>query len=105
MAVDRVPVGVDVVDEVPDPALVVELVARLTLAAVREPDPQGLRVRKAVSRRRCINVSFDHSISSKISESGMNEIVVPVSVVSPITSTSVCATPRAKVWRWIFPSR
>ena len=35
----------------------------------------------------------------------MNEIVVPVSSVSPMISTSVCGTPRAKVWRWIFPSR
>ncbi len=64
-------------------------------------------VRNAVSRRRWRSVSRDHSISSKISASGMNEIVVPVSASghSPITSSSLCGTPRAKVCRYCLPSR
>ena len=76
--VDRVLGLVHVRDEVADPALVVELdrspPARSSVSVIRRP-----RVRNAVSRRRCDSVSVDHSISSKISASGRNEIVVPVS--------------------------
>ena len=36
-----------------------------------------LRVRNAVSRRRCDSVAAENSVSSKTSGSGRNEIVVP----------------------------
>ena len=40
-------------------------------------------------------MSRDHSISSKISESGMNAMVVPVSLDMPIGFMSPWGTPRA----------
>ena len=54
-----------------------------------------LRVRNAVSRRRCRRVSRENSRSSKISESGRNEIVVPVSPEIPTASMSPVGSPRA----------
>ena len=64
-------------------------------------------VRNAVSRSRCVTVAASMSISSKISVSGMNEIVVPVSsgAASPTISMSPCGTPRANSWRYVLPSR
>ena len=60
------------------------------------------RVRNAVSRRRWTRVCTESSSSSKISASGRNEIVVPVSpaFALPTTSTPVCGTPRANSCRW-----
>ena len=52
-------------------------------------------MRNAVSRSRWASVDAENSVSSKISRSGRNEIVVPLSFVSPVTSTSPWATPRA----------
>ena len=57
-------------------------------------------VRNAVSRRRWLSVSYDHSTSSKISSpSARNVIVVPVSFDVPTSSSSEVGSPRAKVWR------
>ena len=55
-------------------------------------------------------MSIDHSnsSSSKISRSGRNVIVVPVSFllsVLPAAIRSVVGSPRANSWRVIFPSR
>ena len=57
------------------------------------------RVRNAVSRRRCRSVSAENSSSSKISASGRNEIVVPVSFAMPTVSISPVGSPRANSCR------
>ncbi len=66
---------------------------------------RSARVRKAVSRRRVWSTSASHSISSKISVSGLKLIVVPVSFVGPIAFIFAVGSPRANSWRQIFPSR
>ncbi len=65
------------------------------------------RVRKAVSRSRCCSVSAESSSSSKISASGKNEIVVPVSPfsTSPTTARSALGTPRVNSCRYSLPPR
>ncbi len=62
-------------------------------------------VRNAVSRIRWRSVSRDQAISSKISGSGANVILVPVWSVKPAALMSASGTPRAKSWRYTFPSR
>ena len=57
------------------------------------------RVRKAVSRRRCVSVSAEKSTSSKTSLSGRKLIVVPVRSVVPISFMSYFGSPRSNSWR------
>ena len=98
MAVDRVLRLVDVGDEVLDPALVVELDPLAAGALVGERDPQAAGEERRLAEA-LHDVSAENSSSSKISASGRNEIVVPVSVVVPTTFISPCGTPRANSWR------
>ena len=64
--------------------------ARSSLSSIRRP-----RVRKAISRSRWVSVSNEKSVSSKISPSGRNVMVVPVSVVGSPFSSGVCGSPRS----------
>ena len=50
-------------------------------------------------------MSASHSVSSKISASGLKLIVVPVSLVGPIAFIFVVGSPRANSWRHVLPSR
>ena len=71
---------VDVGDEVLDPALVVELDALAAGALVGERDPQAARQERRLAQALARASRAENSSSSKISASGRNEIVVPVSV-------------------------
>jgi hypothetical protein len=53
------------------------------------------RVRNAVSRRRCSRIEKSSSSDSKISASGSQLTVVPVSLVASPCARSACGTPRS----------
>ncbi len=76
--------------------------ARSSMSSMRSP-----RFRNAISRSRWLSVSKLKSVSSKMSPSGKNVIVVPVSAPvrrSPFSSC-VFGSPRSKCWRQTWPSR
>ena len=68
--------------------------ARSSVNEIRRP-----RVRNATSRKRETSVVASKIVSSKISASGRNEIVVPVSLDGPTSRIAPCGSPRANSWR------
>ena len=108
--VDRVLCLVDVLDEVPDAAVVVELLPVLALALVDEHDPQATRQERglpqALGQRllRPFELLEDLGVGRKL-------IVVPVAPSPPIAAVRlarlelVVGSPRANSWRQTLPSR
>ncbi len=62
---------------------------RSSVSVIRSP-----AVRNAVSRRRCSSVPKSYSTVSKMSASGWNVIVVPVSLVASPLAIGPCGAPR-----------
>jgi hypothetical protein len=95
---------VDVRDVVLDAALVVEL-DRLAALGALVGERDAPLVRNATSRKRDSSVVASYTVSSKISASARNVVVVPVSLDSPAVVIGPRGTPRSNSCRYTLPSR